>query len=92
MYALVALEGGVGDGDGDEQMDEFEESMGDDADEDEDVECGDERLDAKRDTFGFAFDEEEGGGRGGGGGDDFIMDDVRDAIDASNSLFMFISS
>ena len=88
--------GGVGDGDGDEQMDEFEESMGDEADDDEDVECGDERLDAKRDTFGFAFDEEEGGGGGGGrddgGGDDFIMDDARDAIDASNSLFMFISS
>jgi len=85
--------GGVGDGDGDEQMDEFEESMGDEAadDDDEDVECGDERLDAKRDTFGFGFDE--GGGRDDdGGGDDFIMDDVRDAIDASNSLFMFMSS
>ena len=83
--------GGVGDGDGDEQMDEFEESTGDEAaDDDEDVECGDERLDAKRDTFGFAFDE--GGRDDDGGGDDFIMDDVRDAIDASNSLFMFISS
>ena len=86
--------GGVGDGDGDEQMDEFEESMGDDADDDddEDVECGDERLDAKRDTFGFAFDEGGRGGGWGGGGDDFKMDDVSDAIDASNSLFMFISS
>ncbi len=73
--------GGVGDGDGVEQMDEFEEIIGDD-DDDEEEEEFDERLDAKRDAFTLTFVF------AGGVAEAFIIEDERDAnrVVANNSL------